>query len=77
MIASLRPSRSHDSEPDRPSCGGNHYQVEYCPNCGTPLMAFRRGFIKLCRAMKVTPKLPPEYECMHCGLDIRRVKIAG
>ncbi len=77
MIASIRPNRSHDTEPGRPPRGGARYRVEFCPNCGMPLKGLRRGLAKLFRAMKVTPRLPSEHECMGCGLDIRRVRIAG
>ena len=70
--------RDNDSGADMnwPVRRDSRYHVEFCPNCGTPLKAFRRGFIRLCRALKRTPKLPPEHICMHCGLDIRKVRIA-
>jgi rRNA maturation endonuclease Nob1 len=77
MVARIHSNRRRESGPDRLMRRTGHNRVEFCPNCGAPLKAFRRGFIKLCRAMKVTPKLPPEHECMRCGLDIRRVRIAG
>jgi rRNA maturation endonuclease Nob1 len=77
MVACVGPNHGNGADMNWPLRGANHYRVEFCPNCGTPLKAFRRGFVRLCREMKIRPNLPPEHMCMRCGLDIRRVRIAG
>jgi rRNA maturation endonuclease Nob1 len=77
MAARVRRNHSNGAGVNLPLRRADRYQVEFCPNCGTPLKAFRRGFVRLCRALKMRPKLPPEHMCMRCGLDIRRVRIAG
>ena len=77
MIARAQAHRGRGTKPQQFHRRTGRYRLHYCPNCGMPLKAFRRIFITLCKAMKTTPNLPPGHICMHCGLDMRTVRITS
>ena len=80
MIASARSKVSFVS----PSCTKRKEQsaptricrLTYCPNCGSHLKQFRRGYVELFNLLQIKTQLPPRHACLCCGFDMRRVKIA-